>query len=78
MSSLRTHLELVTCTYLPDTAFSCMLAACSYKRMKKELGDIEAEVFVLAHTEEVLAAMDARLTEEVKRVERQQGVAVSD
>lgn len=49
----------------------------SYKKMKKELGDIEAEVFVLAHTEELLAAQEGSLLEKVRKVERQQGISVS-
>ncbi|GFR42598.1 hypothetical protein Agub_g3529 [Astrephomene gubernaculifera] len=46
-----------------------------YKKMKKELGDLEAEVFVLAHTEELLAAQEAAMLEKVKKVEKQQGIS---
>eukprot|EP00798_Chlamydomonas_sp_ICE-L_P015561 gene15561-21655_t len=35
-----------------------------YKKMKKDLGDIEAEVFVLAYTEELLQSQESALTEE--------------
>lgn len=45
--------------------------------MKKELGDLEAEVFVLAHTEELLASQEGGLLEKVKRLEKQQGISVS-
>ncbi|PNW70526.1 hypothetical protein CHLRE_17g723600v5 [Chlamydomonas reinhardtii] len=46
-----------------------------YKKMKKELGDLEAEVFVLAHTEELLASQEGGLLEKVKRLEKQQGIS---
>uniref|UniRef100_A0A7S0WQ24 IFT81 calponin homology domain-containing protein n=1 Tax=Chlamydomonas leiostraca TaxID=1034604 RepID=A0A7S0WQ24_9CHLO len=47
----------------------------TYKKMKKELGDIEAEVFVLAYTEEVLAAQEAELQAALKSIEKKQGIA---
>mmetsp|Transcript_19160 Transcript_19160/g.53649 ORF Transcript_19160/g.53649 Transcript_19160/m.53649 type:complete len:674 (-) Transcript_19160:217-2238(-) len=47
----------------------------TYKKMKKELGDVEAEVFVLAYTEEVLASEEERLLRALKSVEKKQGVA---
>ncbi|KAJ9520183.1 hypothetical protein QJQ45_030110 [Haematococcus lacustris] len=46
-----------------------------YKKMKKELGDIEAEVFVLGFTEEVLGAQEAALSGSLKAQEKKQGVA---
>ncbi|KAG2490551.1 hypothetical protein HYH03_010945 [Edaphochlamys debaryana] len=46
-----------------------------YKKMKKELGDIEAEVFVLAHTEELLALQEGALLSKVKQLEKQQGIS---
>ncbi|GIL46395.1 hypothetical protein Vafri_3392 [Volvox africanus] len=46
-----------------------------YKKMKKELGDLEAEVFVLAHTEELLAAQEQAMVEKVKKIEKQQGIS---
>ncbi|EFJ53072.1 hypothetical protein VOLCADRAFT_78702 [Volvox carteri f. nagariensis] len=45
-----------------------------YKKMKKELGDLEAEVFVLAHTEELLAAQEQAMVDKVKKIEKQQGI----
>ena len=48
-----------------------------YKKMKKELGDLEAEVFVLAHTEELLVAQEQALLTRVRKIEQQQGIAVS-
>lgn len=47
----------------------------AYKKMKKELGDIEAEGFVLAYTEELLAAQEAELQGALKTIERKQGIA---
>ena len=44
--------------------------------MKKELGDTESEVFVLAHTEEVLAHQEGALVDSVKKIERKQGISV--
>ena len=38
---------------------------------------IQAEVFVLAYTEEILAEEEAKLMGALKSVEKQQGVAVS-
>jgi hypothetical protein len=46
--------------------------------MKKELGDLEAEVFVLAHTEELLSGQEQAMLERVRKVEKQQGISVSD
>mmetsp|Transcript_9266 Transcript_9266/g.19811 ORF Transcript_9266/g.19811 Transcript_9266/m.19811 type:complete len:706 (+) Transcript_9266:158-2275(+) len=46
-----------------------------YKKMKKELGDIEAEVFVLAYTEELLQQQDQTLSSMIKQIERKQGIA---
>ncbi|KAG1672417.1 hypothetical protein FOA52_013202 [Chlamydomonas sp. UWO 241] len=47
----------------------------SYKKMKKELGDIEAEVFVLAYTEELLADQEGSLNKNLAATARKQGVA---
>lgn len=46
-----------------------------YKKMKKELGDIEAEVFVLAYTEELLMEQEAALNSNLKQTARKHGVA---
>lgn len=48
-----------------------------FKKMKKELGDIEAEVFTLSHTEEVLSQQEGIFADGVKKIERKQGVTVS-
>uniref|UniRef100_A0A7R9YTN5 IFT81 calponin homology domain-containing protein n=1 Tax=Chlamydomonas euryale TaxID=1486919 RepID=A0A7R9YTN5_9CHLO len=47
----------------------------AYKKMKKELGDIEAEVFVLAYTEELLVEQESALNRSLERTARKQGVA---
>lgn len=44
--------------------------------MKKELGDLEAEVFVLAHTEELLSGQGSAIQDAVKKIERKQGISV--
>lgn len=46
-----------------------------YKKMKKELGDIEAEVFVLAYTEELLMEQEAALNHNLKQTAKKHGVA---
>ncbi|GAX78455.1 hypothetical protein CEUSTIGMA_g5895.t1 [Chlamydomonas eustigma] len=46
-----------------------------YKKMKKELGDIEAEVFVLAYTEELLQAQEEALNTSIKKTAKKHGVA---
>lgn len=47
----------------------------AYKRMKKELGDLEAEVFVLAHTEEILASQVEGIMSSVRAIEKSKGIA---
>lgn len=46
----------------------------TYKKLKKELGDLEAEVFVLGHTEEVLGAQEGALKAAVRQAEAASGV----
>lgn len=46
-----------------------------YKKMKKELGDIEAEVFVLAYTEELLQEQEGGLNSKLKQTAKKHGVA---
>ncbi|MEW5299244.1 MAG: hypothetical protein WDW36_002278 [Sanguina aurantia] len=46
----------------------------AFKKMKKELGDIEAEVFTLSHTEELLSQQEGIFADGVKKIERKQGV----
>jgi hypothetical protein len=43
--------------------------------MKKELGDIEAEVYVLSYTEELLAVRESAYLDHVKKIEKKQGIA---
>jgi hypothetical protein len=47
-----------------------------YKRMKRQLAELEAEAYVVGRTREVLAEQEAAAQARLEQLERQQGVQV--